>query len=82
MKCEICKREVQGSLEVEEVTTETGSFPTTKEPAERDWILCNFCNVLVCYDCCINPESGYCNRHIHYYYNFPDSELEDWLKEG
>jgi hypothetical protein len=82
MKCEICQTEVQGSLEVEEVNTEAGSFSTIKEPVERDWLLCRFCNLLVCHECCIRPESGYCNRHVHYFYNFPESEFEELLKEG
>jgi hypothetical protein len=82
MNCEICGREVQGNLEAEEVNIGGVIFPALKESIKKDWLLCKFCNILVCEDCCLNPESGYCNRHLHYYYNFPDSEFDDLLEGG
>jgi hypothetical protein len=80
MNCEICGSELQGDFEIEELEISGLPFLSINEPGKRDWLLCKFCNLLVCHECCIRPESGYCNSHIHYYYNFPESEFDELLK--
>lgn len=62
MQCEICKKEIPLSQQA--------------EGEDRDYIICKFCGVVLCEECCLSPETGYCNRHLHHFYNFPDCEIE------
>ena len=76
MKCEICGDELQGEFEVEEPGIDGVLHQGVSAPAQRQWLICKFCNLPVCHECCLNPNTGYCNRHLPYYYNFPETEFK------
>ena len=65
MRCEICKREVHGEIEVSSglLPNGVGVVLLTATP-DRDWICRDACSVTVCHDCCQHPESGYCDSCI------------------
>ena len=68
MNCEVCKKEIPLSQQA--------------EGEDCDYIICKFCGVVLCEECCLSPETGYCNRHIHHFYNFPESDFEELQKGG
>ena len=88
MNCEVCGRQVHGDLEVSdgELANGIGIVLITSTP-DRDWILCDNCNKLVCHNCCEHPKTGYCDPCITKYSlldvqfveNCPIEELDDFL---
>lgn len=61
MECEVCFREVCEEVEVDQTTATCVVLVRVMAPPDRDWILCDACNKLVCNSCCRHPESGYCD---------------------
>lgn len=76
MNCEECGRTVSGDLGIEEINLEDAFIIAVVEVSPRDWILCDACNKLVCYNCCEYPKSGYCDTCIARY------NLHDYLVEA
>lgn len=64
MNCQVCGRRVSGDLNVTAESLEGGVIVTISATPDRDWICCDACNALVCEDCCMHPESGYCDSCI------------------
>jgi hypothetical protein len=65
MNCAICKREVHGDIEVSSGTLPNGvGVVLMTSTPDRDWICCDACAAIVCRDCCMHPESGYCDSCI------------------
>lgn len=71
--CELCGRDLVGLLEVSESELLDGT-PVVRVDStpDRNWIVCDSCNRLLCHGCCKYPESGYCDRCIEKYnlYNY------------
>jgi hypothetical protein len=59
--CEICDAALYGELAVESEIVDGIGFVSLKEMSERNWILCDACNLLLCRDCCQQPQTGLCN---------------------
>ena len=59
--CPQCRKLLVGAVEVIETTT--GGIPTIllRETADRNWIECDSCGLIVCKSCCRNAASGLCN---------------------
>lgn len=59
--CPNCQKQFVGAVEVS--TTETGGTATIvlEETADRNWIMCDLCSLVVCKGCCADAQSGYCN---------------------
>jgi len=74
--CEQCGRKLRGSL-IQYDGKLTDGTPVTVIDAtpDRDWIVCDSCNILLCHNCCRHPESGYCDSCIEKY------DLQDYLRE-
>lgn len=69
MNCSICRREVTGRIDVREYELNDGTPVVSMDSSpDRDWILCDSCNALVCHDCCRHPQSGYCDACIEKYH--------------
>jgi hypothetical protein len=64
MKCESCKREVRGEINVSSGVVRGVPVICLTSTPDRDWICCDRCNAIVCHDCCMHPESGYCDSCI------------------
>jgi hypothetical protein len=65
MNCTICTREVDGDIEVSSGTLPNGvGVVLMTSTPDRDWIRCDACAVIICHDCCLHPESGYCDSCI------------------
>jgi len=41
--------------------------PDTASWSLRNWITCQQCNRVICFNCCRYPESGYCDQCIARY---------------
>jgi len=61
--CSSCGKEVTGGFEVQDQKTEEGVpvIAIVSSP-DRNFNICDSCNILVCYDCSRHPESGYCDK--------------------
>jgi hypothetical protein len=75
MHCEVCGREVRGDIDVADGELPDGTWLVllTSTP-DRDWILCDGCNKLVCHDCSEHPKTGYCDSCLAKQHLF-DEEL-------
>lgn len=60
--CPKCHRILTGTIEVSSALIGGINVVVMEETANRNWILCDFCNRTICKSCCIMPESGYCNN--------------------
>jgi hypothetical protein len=62
MLCEVCGKRVKGSLTVTEGRPLPGvGVVLIEETPDRDHIVCDGCNRVVCRKCCGRPEGGYCD---------------------
>ncbi|MDQ4123256.1 MAG: hypothetical protein M3209_17605 [Acidobacteriota bacterium] len=59
--CEVCQSKLYGELMVESEIIEGIGIISIKEVSERNWILCDGCNALLCHNCCLQPHTGLCN---------------------
>jgi hypothetical protein len=62
-KCPVCKTtELQGNLTPTFIVAngEVWYVGMLSIPS-RNWICCENCQAMVCHQCCVYPESGYCN---------------------
>ena len=68
MKCSRCGNELAGHLLVSDGELGDGT-PVVRidSTPDRNWIVCDSCNVLLCHNCCRHPESGYCDACIAKY---------------
>jgi hypothetical protein len=60
--CPKCQRKLIGAIEVSSSIVDGISVVIMEETADRNWILCDFCNQTVCKSCCLMPASGYCDE--------------------
>ena len=67
MKCSACSVEVTGEIYVSEDEINGTCIIRMEASADRDWIACDSCNVIVCHNCATYPESGYCDGCITKY---------------
>lgn len=68
MTCTNCERELTGDLFVREGELPNGiPMVSIEATPDRDWIICDSCNTLLCNDCCGYPQSGYCDTCIKKY---------------
>jgi hypothetical protein len=59
--CEVCLREVRGGFEVHERTLKDGTpMVVIDGTPDRNFIVCDLCNKLVCFGCGGSPDTGYC----------------------
>jgi hypothetical protein len=74
MNCSRCGNELAGHLLVSDGELGDGT-PVVRVDStpDRNWIVCDSCNVLLCHKCCQYPESGYCDTCITKY------DLHDYL---
>jgi hypothetical protein len=64
MECQVCFSEVSEDGEVSSVPGDSGEVPERPAGQERNWIVCSMCGNTVCYACCRDPGSGYCDSCI------------------
>lgn len=75
-KCPRCGGVLTGGFNVVNAKLPDGTFYIGIEGTpDRNFIVCDSCNVLLCNSCCKYPESGYCDECIEKY------NLYDYLKE-
>jgi len=68
MNCTRCGQELTGDVVVEQSELSNGTPLTLMtETPDRNWIICDSCNTLLCNNCCQYPESGYCDDCIGRY---------------
>lgn len=60
--CPGCRRELLGAIETSAAVVGGIQFVVMKETSDRNWIICDGCNLTVCKGCCVMPDSGYCDR--------------------
>jgi hypothetical protein len=76
MNCKRCGRAVHGDILTNTFTLPDGTWVVTQTATpDRDWICCDACNALYCHECCLYPETGYCDQCIAKY------DLYDYLLE-
>lgn len=68
--CSECAKSLTGEVRVyEETDVALGCVVIRmKADIDRDWILCDACNTLLCHDCCAQPQSGYCDPCFDRYF--------------
>ena len=72
--CERCDAALRGSLAItSEIINGIGVIRFT-ENTPRNWIICDFCNALLCHECAPRWKSGYCPDCIREYDLKFDSE--------
>ena len=61
--CSVCKKECRGGFEVHEgKPSGQWDFVVIVDTApDRNFNVCDACNVTICFDCSLDPDSGYCN---------------------
>ncbi len=60
--CYVCGQEVQGGFEVHERTMRDGTPVIAIDATpDRNYNVCDFCNIVVHFACSRDPESGYCD---------------------
>jgi hypothetical protein len=58
--CTVCKKECRGGFEVYEREQKDGTFEVVIDTTpDRNYNICDVCNVAICFDCSINRDSGY-----------------------
>jgi hypothetical protein len=64
MECQVCFSEVSEDVEVAIVPVNDSHVGERRAGPERNWIVCGTCGNTVCYACCRDPGSGYCDSCI------------------
>jgi uncharacterized paraquat-inducible protein A len=60
--CSSCGKEVRGGFDVYERTLKDGTpMVVVDTTPDRNFNVCDSCNILVCFHCSEHPDSGYCN---------------------
>jgi hypothetical protein len=57
--CTVCGTECRGGFEVYR-DFKKGYIVIDSTP-DRNYNVCDLCNRVVCFDCSVNPDSGFCN---------------------
>lgn len=73
--CEKCGCEVRGDFEVYSRDTARGYEIVVDSTPDRNYNVCDSCNMVVCFSCSTYPESGYCDDCIKEY------QLEGYLRD-
>jgi hypothetical protein len=60
--CPKCSKQLVGAIEVNSAVIGGISMIVMEETPDRNWILCDFCNQTICKNCCVMPDSGYCDK--------------------
>jgi len=67
-QCEQCGNDVHGDIQIVEITDEEvlrehgADWGIAEVPTpDRDWIVCDGCNVLLCRNCAHYWQTGYCD---------------------
>lgn len=61
--CSVCRKEVHGGFEVRQWMRTSGvPVIVIDSTADRDFNVCDLCNVTICFNCSKDPDSGYCNE--------------------
>ncbi len=60
--CPVCNCLLTGAIETSSAEVGGIQFVVMEETSDRNWIICDFCNEVVCKNCCVKPDSGYCDR--------------------
>jgi hypothetical protein len=62
--CSVCHRECHGGFEVSSQESRSPDQPfmvIIEGTPDRDFNVCDLCNITICFDCSIDKDSGYCN---------------------
>ena len=59
--CPQCRRQLEGAIETSSAIVGGIQMVVMRETSDRNWITCDACNRTVCKDCCVKPDSGYCD---------------------
>lgn len=70
-KCPKCGHQLTGAIETSSAVVGGIQFVFMKETSDRNWITCDGCNETVCKNCCLKPDSGYCDRCFFEYRGAP-----------
>ena len=66
MECQRCYREVTGAQAETgwPLSRDVGAAPVESTSPDRDWIECQACSKIICFQCCRQPQSGFCDDCI------------------
>ena len=59
--CPVCQRELIGAIETRAAEVGGIRFVVMDETPDRNWIICDLCSRTICKNCCVMPDSGYCD---------------------
>ena len=60
--CTVCGKECRGGFEVRDWIRKDGTPVVAIDTTpDRNFNVCDLCNTVVCFDCSLNRDSGYCN---------------------
>ena len=61
--CSVCKKECRGGFLVREgkPTGQWDFVVIVDTTPDRNFNVCDACNITICFDCSLDPDSGYCN---------------------
>jgi len=60
--CPGCRRQLEGVVVVSSAMVGGINFVVMEETPDRNWIECDACGKVICKNCCVFPDSGYCDR--------------------
>jgi hypothetical protein len=61
--CTVCRREVHGGFFVitKQTLRDETAFVAIEGTPDRDFNVCDLCNDVICFNCSVKKDSGYCN---------------------
>jgi hypothetical protein len=63
--CSVCLKECRGGFEVYERSTKEEMHIVIDSTPDRNFNVCDLCNITICFDCSEDWDSGYCNKCLH-----------------
>lgn len=65
--CPKCNREFTGAIETASAVLAGITLVVMQETPDRNWIICDGCAQTICKQCCVMPDSGYCDSCFYEY---------------
>ena len=60
--CSLCRKKVTGGFDVwSKPMKDGGTFIAVDSTPDRNFNICDLCNIVICFDCSVDPDTGYCN---------------------
>ena len=60
--CSVCRTQCRGGFDVYERVKNGVPTIVVDSTPDRNFNVCDLCNVSICFDCSKEPDSGYCNQ--------------------